>query len=156
MGFEIKPCDPCISNKEINNKQSTICWYVDKIKILHLDNCVVSKIIEQIKSDLGKMKVVRGNQHTYVGINFDVSLKGKVMITMKDYIKECIHDIENITGMITHSKTPGKYNLFEINDNVERLDRIKANTFHKIVAKLLFVSKRVRLDIDLAISFLVL
>ena len=61
---------------------------------------------------------------------------------MKDYIKECVHDLENITGMIKHSKTPGKRNLFEVNDNAEQLDRIKTNTFHEIVAKLLFVSKR--------------
>ena len=56
--------------------------------------------------------------------------------------------------MIKHSKTPGNHNLFEANDNAEQLDRIKANTFHKIVANLLFVSKRARLGINLIISFL--
>ena len=58
------------------------------------------------------------------------------------------------TSLIKHSTTLGKHILFEVNDNAEQLDRIKANTFHKIVANLLFVSKRARLDIDLVISFL--
>ena len=39
---------------------------------------------------------------------------------MKDYIKECVHDLENITGMIKHWKPPEKHNLFEVNDNFEK------------------------------------
>ena len=85
----------------------------------HQDYSVISKITEEIESDFGKMKVGRGNQHTFVGINFNLSLKGKVIISMKNYIKECIHDLKNITGMIKHSKTPGKHNIFEVNDNAE-------------------------------------
>ena len=72
------------------------------MKISHQDYSMVSKVIEEIESYFGKMKVVRGNQHTFVGIKFKFNLKRKVIITMKDYIKECVHDLENITGMIKH------------------------------------------------------
>ena len=77
------------------------------MKISHQNESVISKVIEEIESDFGKMKVARGNQDTFVGINFDLSLKGKAIITMKDYIKECVHKLENITGMINYSKIPG-------------------------------------------------
>ena len=61
MRFEKNPCDPWIVNKKINNKQCTIFWYVVDIKILHQDYSIVSKVIEEIESNFGKMKVVRGN-----------------------------------------------------------------------------------------------
>ena len=76
-------------------------------------------MIEEIESDFGKMKVATGNQHTFVGINFNLNLKGKVIITMKDYIKECVYNVEYITVMIKHSKTPVKHKVFEVNANAE-------------------------------------
>ena len=43
--------------------------------------------------------------------------------------------------------------LNEVNSSVD-LNEERRNTFHHIVAKLLYVSKRSRVDIDLAVSFL--
>ena len=68
------------------------------------------KISEEIELDFGKLKVMREYQHTFVRINFNLNLKGEAIIAMKDYIKECVHDLENITGLIKHSNTPGKHN----------------------------------------------
>ena len=51
-------------------------------------------------------------------------------------------------------KTPAKQDLFKIDKESWELDEKQSDLFHHIVAKLLFVAKRARLDIDLAISFL--
>ena len=52
--------------------------------------------------------------------------------------------------------TPAKGTLFDEDDvdQAIRLDKNEAEKFHHATAKLLYVSKRVRIDIDLAISFL--
>ena len=42
---------------------------------------------------------------------------------------------------------------FEVNSSVD-LNEERRDMFHHIVAKLLYVSKRARVDIDLAVSFL--
>ena len=63
---------------------------------------------------------MRENQHTFVVINFNIKLKGKVIITMTNYIKEFVHDLKNITGLINPANTPGNQNLFEANDNAEQ------------------------------------
>ena len=55
MGFKINAYDTCNASKEINNKQCTICWYVYDMKISHQDYSVVSKGIEEIESDFGKI-----------------------------------------------------------------------------------------------------
>ena len=46
-GFELNPYDQCVANKMINGKQCTILWHVDDIKISHVDQNVVTAIIEQ-------------------------------------------------------------------------------------------------------------
>jgi hypothetical protein len=50
--------------------------------------------------------------------------------------------------------TPAKKNLFDINEDSEVLVNSRREIFHSVVAKLLFVSKQGRLDIQLAVAFL--
>ena len=68
----------------------------------------------------------------------------KVKITLEDYIKERIDDFkDDVEGTAT---TPADKRLFVINEYSPRLSKEKHENFHSIVAKLLFVSKRARLD----------
>ena len=55
MGFEINPYDTCVANKIINGSQCTICWYVDDLKISHIEEDVVMKVIKSIEDIYGKM-----------------------------------------------------------------------------------------------------
>ena len=74
---------------------------------------------------------------------------------MDEYIKECIETFEEIDQDIAgKASTPARHDLFEVNDNDKQLNETKADTFHHIVGKLLYVSKRARIDIDLTIAFL--
>jgi hypothetical protein len=57
MGFELNPYNTCVANKTIDGQQCTIAWYVDKTKILHDDNKVVTNVIERIEKKFGKMSV---------------------------------------------------------------------------------------------------
>ena len=51
-------------------------------------------------------------------------------------------------------KTFATRNLFRVNEECEKLQNEHREYFHCIVAKLLYVQKRVRLDIGQAIAFL--
>jgi len=155
LGFEINPYDPCVANKIIDGKQCTVSWYVDDTMISHQDPKVVSWIIEKIEQRFGKMSVTRGKEHVFVGMDFKMREDNKVEITMKDYIKECITGYEKVNGEITgKGNTPGKHDLFAVDEEATELDEDRKDLFHHIVSKLLYVSKRARLDIDLVISFL--
>ena len=37
MGFELNPYDKCVANKMVNGKQCTIVWYVDDVKVSHME-----------------------------------------------------------------------------------------------------------------------
>ena len=60
LGFKMNRYDPCVANMDIDGKQCTICWYVDNIKISHVDPRVVDDIIGKIEGNFGKMTVTRG------------------------------------------------------------------------------------------------
>ena len=139
----------------IEGSQCTIYWYVDDTKISHKKKEVVERIINILEKRFGKMTVEQGNKHTFVGMDFEFTGNGKVEISMKDYLRECIETYEEIdTGLGEKCSTPGKHDLFKVDKDSRILDDKKAEIFYHIVAKLLYVSKRARLDIDLVVSFM--
>ena len=74
---------------------------------------------------------------------------------MTRYVKAMVEDFkypEELGNKVP--KTPGAPHLFEVRDDVEKLDADKAEEFHHVVAKGLFVCKRSRDDIQPTIAFL--
>lgn len=154
-GFKLNPYDPCVANKDVDGDQCTIAWYVDDNKISHKDTKVVDEVIAAIEKKHGKMTVKRGKKHVFVGIGIEFTDEKTVKIMMKDYITESIEQFEQHGDTITKGpKTPAANTLFNTDDNSPMLDEKKAETFHSVVAKLLFVSMRARLDVALPIAFL--
>lgn len=74
-------------------------------------------------------------------------------VDMTGYTKESVEEFtDDCTRMVT---SPAALHLFEVNGKAEQLnDTTKAKLFHRIVAKLLFVSNRGRPDIQVPIAFL--
>ena len=150
-GFVLNPYDPCVANKTINGKQFTICWYVDDLKLSHEDPEEVTKMIKVLEENFGEMNVERGNKHTYLGMNFEIKDK-KVIMTMKDYLTECIDSFGEVLN--SNARTPANPSLMTVNEDAEKLNEEKQALFHHIVAKLLYICKRARLDLQVAIGFL--
>ena len=133
----------------------TVVWHVDDMKVSHKRQDVVESFIEWTKKMYGKigdMKVTYGDEHTYLGMKFVFNDNGGVMIDMKDYVQDMVNEYpDELHGK---SKTPANEKLFKVNENSKKLDTKKAETFHTMVAKGLFLSKRSRPDIQIAIAFL--
>ena len=54
IDFIINPYDICIANTKINGKQCKITWYVDNLKVLHVELSAVESVIKAIESYLGR------------------------------------------------------------------------------------------------------
>ena len=65
-GFELNPYDPCIANKQVDEKQLTVAWYIDDLKMSHVDRAVLKKLIKKIEEDFGNIKPVFGKSHDYL------------------------------------------------------------------------------------------
>ncbi len=84
-----------------------------------------------------------------LGCHYDFSENGKVKITMNAYIKECIqfYDIKS------KANTPATEDLLDVSKG-ELLNEERRKRVHSGVAKLLYLSKRVRPEISFAVAFL--
>ena len=68
---------------------------------------------------------------------------------LKDIIVECPDDLKKSSSIF-----PPNDNLFKLNKDSPRLDNKKSNLFHQITARLLFVAKQARSDIQVCVAFL--
>jgi Reverse transcriptase (RNA-dependent DNA polymerase) len=153
LGFELNPYDPCVANCLVDGHQCTIAWYVDDMKISHVDESVVSDIIEKIESKFGKMTVARGKHHSFLGMDITFRDDATVSISMSQYIRETIEE-SGIIFTANGAANPAKPHLFVIDADSEPLSSSRAELFHRLVAKLLYLSKRSRPDLQLAVAFL--
>jgi hypothetical protein len=104
-GFVVNPYDPCVANKTVNGKQFSITWYVDDLRLCHVDFKVVDEMLSWFESIYGEdMRVLRGKKHNYMGMDLDYSVPGKVRVTMVDYLKRVITKFpEVISGGATNN-----------------------------------------------------
>ncbi len=156
--FKVNPYDPCVANKMVNNHQFTVVWHVDDLKISHHEEKQVDKFIAWCKKlyedDVGKVKVNKGVVHDYLGMKLDYTNKGKIIIDMKDYVKDMVESFPYQDKLKREFNTPAAPHLFDVRDDVEKLSEKKAQVFHTTVAKGLFLSKQARPDIQTTIAFL--
>ena len=154
-GFVANPYDHCVMNKTIEGSQCTIIWHVDDLKISHVNPDVVTAIISLLQGVYGKtvpLTETRGTKHDYLGMQIDFSTKGKVKFLMEEYITNILSTAPS--DFDGESATPAAAHLFEINPTPTLLDKEQAESFHHMVAQLLFLCKRARPDIQTAIAFL--
>jgi hypothetical protein len=155
-GFTINPYDWCVANKTVHGKQCTVLWHVDDLKISHEDPDVVTSLIGHLEQTFGQeapLTITRGNVHDYLGMTIDYSVPGKVKISMDDYVRNLLEEVpEDMNGI---ASSPAAEHLFKINTtNPIKLSEEQAVLFHHYTAKLLFLSKRARPDIQTAVAFL--
>ena len=71
---------------------------------------------------------------------------------MYDYIDKMLAELPSDMNRV--STNPATLHLLNVNDSTEKLDENKAQLFHHLVAKLLYLSRRSRQDIQTAVAFL--
>jgi hypothetical protein len=155
LGFTINKYDRCTVNKIINGKQCTVVWHVDDLKLSHIDPKVLDEIIRRLREKYGQeapLTVTRGKVHEYLGMTLDYGEVGKVKFIMDDYVKNLIDNVpSDMTGT---AATPGSNHLFNVNDDAEKLSPEMSDKYHQMTAKLLYLSKRVRPDIQPTVAFM--
>ena len=68
IGFDLNSYDLCVANKFVSGKNCTITWYVDNLKISHVESSIEDDFIKDVESYFGKITATRGLKHKYVGI----------------------------------------------------------------------------------------
>jgi len=157
MGFELNRYDLCVANAEIEgSQQCTIGFYVDDLLGTHKKKSVLENIRQVIENEYGDIGVSISDIFTYLGINFKINRKNKwTEATMISHLKDAIQDFEKI-GSLDGRKvmTLATGSLFEVDEDSPILDEGKQRAFRSIVMKVVYVAKRVCLDLLTTTAFL--
>jgi hypothetical protein len=174
-GFKLNPYDVCVANKKVNGKILTILFHVDDCKISHKSSKVVDDAIKWLRAEYevifedgsGGMKVRCGKVHNYVGMRMDYSTKGEVHLTMPKHMDDLLTTFEHsrkkvekgfvLVTKVTRSRlqrTPAPTDIFVVNEECEKMDEEGQKIFHNLVAKMIYIWKRVRPDCGVSMSFL--
>ena len=158
-GFEINAYDKCVANKMVNDKQCTIAWYVDDNILSHVDSTVVDKVIATIEGYFPGLVVERGKNLNFLGMEIGFIDKGRFTLGLVQYITGMIEELEealkpygeNLDRDYPH---PAAKWLFTVKADTDKLLEEKADIYRKFVAKLIWVMKRGRPDVEPTVSFL--
>ena len=90
--------------------------------------------------------------HKYLGMTIDYSSPVKVIFSMINYIGNMIDNIPE--GMKGESDTSAAHQLFDISKDATKLSQANVDLFLLFVEQLLYLLKRERPDIHLAVYFL--
>lgn len=156
FGFEENPYDPCVFNKMMYGQQCTVCIHVDDLLITCEDQRGVEDVIRELRRVYTNVNACAGPKISYLGMDFEfIPEQGRVVVSMVRTVNEIV---ECWQGSSEESpricKTPAAQQLFEMSPDSEPLGREKKEIFHSVVAKLLYLAKRGRPDILLAVNFL--
>ena len=126
---------------EKDGSQSTLVVYVDDILILAKDEKLVGYIMDEMEKRFGEVTKHKGEVLNYIGMTFDFSMKRKVIIKMQGYVEDLM---KYVSGR--EASDPAR------SGNSVLLNEKERKFFHTLVAKLLYLGKRVRPDILVAIT----
>ena len=100
-------------------------------------------MIDLMSEEFGKdapLTVNHDKVHEYLGMKFDYTEDGAVIIDMVDYVKSIIADMPE--GMVGKAPTPAANHLFKTRANSVPIEKEKADVYHKITMQLQYISQR--------------
>ena len=108
--------------------------------------------IDDLKGHFGDLKVNRGKTHDFLGMKISFNNDKSISLDMKDQVREAIDTFgEEFKGEVP---TAAARSLHNVDEKAAELDQELSEKFHSVVAKLLYIAKRARPDIETAVSFL--
>jgi len=155
-GFVFNPHDPCAANKMVNGKQHTIRFHVDDLMCCHVDPKINTEFLKWLNSNhgtCGEVKATRGKIHEHLGMQFNYSKPGCVIIGMTKHMKAMVDDFPMKLKPSDTTPMPAASDPFAKGDS-PFLNKEQAEVFHTFVAKALFACKRTRPDMQPTVAAL--
>jgi hypothetical protein len=151
FGFIRNPHDMCVFNVTGGDgKQCTLTLHVDDVLVTCQTQQTLDSVAEHLTRTYKEIRRTDGPVVGYLGMTFDMSRKGEARITMQGYVDDLLAGC----GVDGAAKTPATDTLFEVRDESVPATEAEKLDFHRQVAKMLYLAKRVRPECLTTVSFL--
>ena len=143
LGFVMNNYDECTFNKMINDKQCTIQFHADDLKLSHLEQKELDNIISHLNDIFGSegelLAASYGKIYEYLDMTIDWSVDRKVIFTMYGYLEDILAEApDDFDG---EDVLPAISNLFQVDEACKKLDLPTTDMFHCFVARFFVCSK---------------
>ena len=146
MGFTASRGDPCVFLRG----KTILVIYVDDLFIVTVDQKEADELILALEQKYEALTVNRGKNHEYLGMLFDYTVPGMLKVSMDKYTSAVLDD----WPVKKSAPTPAREDLLTINSTSPALLEKDREVLHSMVARLLYLAKKVRPDILLPVIFL--
>jgi hypothetical protein len=99
-------------------------------KISHVEKIVVDHVIDKLNKRFGEyspLSTSTGKKLDYLGMTLDYMTKGKITISMYEYIEKMLTELPSDMNRV--SKIPAPGHLFNINPNTKKFQKAKHNCY---------------------------
>jgi hypothetical protein len=152
LSFKQNKFDRCVFNRDFNGEQLTVAIYVDDILCTCKNIEAINWMETELKREFKKVKKNEKESLTYLSLEIDIN-EEYIKISMKKYIESVLEEwIPYSDNKIC--STPALKQIMERSDKTEKLPVKDRELFHRTVARLLFLAKRIAPDLLLAVSVL--
>jgi hypothetical protein len=155
-GFKFDPYDPWVVNRTEKGSQHTLLFHVNDLKSSHKDSKVNNQFdtwLQENYGEHGEVAIHRGKKRDYLGMELDFTKKGKVKIGMTEYVERILEAFPEKLKSTDTAVTPAMDGLFNEGQR-KKLNEERADAYHTMVAKALFLCKHARPDIQSTIAVL--
>jgi histone deacetylase 1/2 len=149
-GYVANNEDKCVFNKLVDGIQSTLLLHVDDILCLSSSAAAHEELLRLATDRFKEVHHDGGVPLSFLGMTVDMSVVFEARLSMQGFVNDLLREY----GCNGQAATPANNNLFNISDSATSLGEVRRKRFHSFVAKALYLGKRIRPDILVAVSFL--
>jgi hypothetical protein len=148
-GLKAHPYDKCYYTGSLNGSVIHVLFHIDDLLMTSKDTKALDDLVSIMKSEFAAITVTRGKKHSYLAMNI-VADTETVSLDMCGYLDKTIEGKKLRAGV----RSPCTAAVFEIDNSAKELTVEERAMFHTDVYRLLYMSKRTRMDIMVGVSFL--
>ena len=138
------------SKRSSHGVRCTIAVHVDDLMIISTDVDMIEALAVGLVNRYGDITRKDGPVVNYLRMVFDLTSQGVAKVSITGYLE----DMLKVVGTTKGARTPATGGLFDVRPDITDASEEQRVTFHRRVAKMLYLAKRARPDCLTAIAFL--
>ena len=150
LGYVRNDYELCVFNKVCDGTQCTAAVHVDDLIITSEDQRMIDGLCDGLKERYGDISRHDGPVLNYLGMVFDLSVKGEARMSMEGYTDDTI----TCAGVVGRARSPATNGLFDVRSGVDLVPEEVRVWFHSVVAKLSYLAKRAKPECLTAVAYL--